>query len=60
MLGSNPGVILYFLSSHGPDQDHDDDEVLTDPHAAVSYDSTNGTVSNGDIVYFGPGHGFAR
>jgi prepilin-type N-terminal cleavage/methylation domain-containing protein len=60
MLKASPTVILYFLSSHGPDQDHDDDEVLTDPHAAVSYDPTNGTASNGDIVYFGPGHGFAH
>jgi hypothetical protein len=60
MLRGNPDVILCFLSSHGPDQDHDDDELLTDPNAAVVYDPTNGTVSNGDIGYFLPGHGFTR
>lgn len=60
MLGGNPAVILAFISSHGPDQDHDDDEVFTDPSAAVPYNATNGTVSNGDIIYFNPGHGFVR
>ena len=37
---------------HGHDHDHD-------PHPAL-YDPTNGTVSNGDIVYFGPGLGFGN
>ena len=58
MLDGHPNAILYFISSHGPDKDHDDDEVLADPHAAVHYDPTNGTISSGDIVYLGPGHGF--
>jgi len=60
MLNGIPDVIRCFLSSHGPDQDHDDDELLTDPRAAVSYDPSNGTISNGDIVYLSPGHGFAK
>lgn len=41
----------YFLASHGPDQ--------TDPGdtGARLYDATNGTVSRGDLYYFGPGIG---
>ncbi|MGI8905983.1 MAG: hypothetical protein ACR2IE_05775 [Candidatus Sumerlaeaceae bacterium] len=41
----------YFLASHGPD--------LKDPSgsSAVLYDPTNGTVSPGDLYYFGPGLG---
>ena len=40
----------YFLASHGPD--------LKDPgNAPALYDATNGTVSSGDIYYFGPGVG---
>ena len=58
IVGGSPDTILYHLASHGPDTDHDDDELLSDPQAAVHYDPTNGTVSNGDIVYLGPGHGF--
>lgn len=58
MHGGAVDSTRFFLSSHGPDLDHDDDEVLSDPHAAAPYDPTNGTVSNGDIVYLGPGGGF--
>lgn len=45
------GNCRYFLASHGPD--------LADPNedAAVLYDPTNGTVSDGDIYYLGPGIG---
>ena len=60
MLGGQPQTIQYFISSHGPDIDHDDDEELIDPHAAVPYDPTNGSVSNGDIVRLGPSGGFGR
>lgn len=60
MLHGSPYAIFCFLSSHGPDQDHDDDELYTDPNAAVPYDPTNGTASNGDIVYLLPGHGFVQ
>ncbi len=45
--------VRWYLLSHGPDLDHDDPEG----NPAI-YDPTNGTVSNGDILYFGPGIGF--
>jgi len=44
---------LYFILSHGPDSDHDED--ITN---LAQYSPTNGTKSNGDIYYFGPGIGF--
>jgi len=46
---------VWMLVSHGPDVDHDNPDEGEDPR---SYDPTNGTVSNGDIYYFGPGIGF--
>ena len=52
---SRPDAALYYILSHGPDLDHDEPEA--DPNV---YDPTNGTLSNGDIVYFGPGLGFAN
>lgn len=47
-------TVKYILLGHGPDVDHDG------PNAGepALYDPTNGTVSNGDILYFGPGLGF--
>ena len=60
MLGGGPDVATYFVSSHGPDLDHDDDEEMADVNAAVPYDPTNGTVSNGDIVRLGPAGNFGR
>ena len=60
MMGDESGATQHFMSSHGPDLDHDDDEVLADPHAAVPYDPTNGTASSGDIVLLGPAAGFGR
>jgi len=60
MLGGQSQIMTYFASSHGPDLDHDDDEELTDAHAAVPYDPTNGSVSSGDIVYLGPSGGFGK
>ncbi|MDX2176456.1 MAG: prepilin-type N-terminal cleavage/methylation domain-containing protein [Candidatus Sumerlaeia bacterium] len=45
--------VAYFMLSHGPDLDHDDDT-----EAQALYDPTNGSVSNGDVVFFGPGTGF--
>lgn len=53
-LAVSPGQIKYVLLGHGPDVDHDG-PTSSDP---ASYDPTNGTVSNGDILYFGPGLGF--
>ena len=46
--------VAYALLGHGPDLDHDDPAAGT----VAAYDPTNGTVSNGDILYFGPGLGF--
>jgi type II secretion system protein G len=60
MLGGRPHGVRFFVSSHGPDRDHDDDEDLFDIHAATAYDPTNGTLSSGDIVRMGPGGGFGN
>jgi type II secretion system protein G len=74
MLGRQKNVHYYLLSHgpdkdhdfaatghvHGAGlADHDDDHE--DDHeegAPTLYDPTNGTVSNGDVVYWGPGMGF--
>jgi len=65
LKGQNPSSeIGYFLVSHGPDKDHDIDAPhgpTAIPHVhgeGAVYDPTNGTVSSGDIHYFGPGIGF--
>lgn len=50
----NPASVEYFMQSHGPDLDHDDPDAGT----PALYDPTNGTNSNGDILYYGPGSGF--
>ncbi|MBI1292680.1 prepilin-type N-terminal cleavage/methylation domain-containing protein [bacterium] len=61
-LGVDPAPALYnrtvkwHMHSHGPDKDHDD--FASDAGIPVAYDPTNGTVSDGDIFYFGPGLGF--
>lgn len=67
MLGSvNKGIEWYFLS-HGPDNDHDagpsgggtpglPGHITGD--GVLPYDPTNGTLSNGDLIMFGPGVGF--
>ena len=70
-----PSAVLYFMVSFGPDgkhdadvphaghDDHDDDEEEHHDHehgAGALYDPTNGTLSRGDILYFGPGLGFWR
>lgn len=62
----NRAIQWYFLS-HGPDSDHDAGPSgggtpglpghITGDGVAM-YDPTNGTLSNGDITYFGPGVGF--
>ncbi len=63
----NKGVQWYFLG-HGPDSDHDagpsgggapglPGHITGD--GVMEYDPTNGTVSNGDIAFFGPGTGLA-
>ena len=65
-LGLDPGVnmglydmgVVWHMHSHGPDRDHDD--FASDAGIPVMYDPTNGTVSDGDIFYFGPGTGFVK
>lgn len=44
----------WLLLSHGPDNDHDSPDEGLSPR---SYDPTNGTVSSGDLYFFGPGPG---
>lgn len=48
--------MTWHIHSHGPDREHDDFE--SPEGFPTQYDPTNGTVSNGDIFYFGPGTGF--
>lgn len=50
--------ISHFVASHGPDADTDTDPVPGSEHFATLYDPTNGTHSNGEIVWMEPG-GFA-
>jgi prepilin-type N-terminal cleavage/methylation domain-containing protein len=61
-----PQPIEYFFVSWGPDKVHDanvpDVVAPVGPHVhgkGAVYDPTNGTISGGDIIYFGPGYGFA-
>jgi len=49
----SPSDIRYFFASHGPDNDHDEPDPAANPDGAASYDATNGTISNGDIYYWG-------
>ena len=44
---------LYFIKSFGPNMKNDDVIVET-MYTYIRYDPTNGTVSDGDIVRFGP------
>ncbi len=62
-----PAYIQYHFVSFGPDRDHDADvphiTPPTTPHThgnGALYDPTNGTISSGDIFYFGPGRGFLK
>jgi type II secretion system protein G len=47
MVGAPQPHVQWFLMSHGPDRIHNE------PPEHVLYDPTNGTVSLGDIYYFG-------
>lgn len=50
-------VIPYYILSHGPDTDQD----ISAGHGITleaHYDPSNGTISSGDIVYFGGSVGF--
>lgn len=55
LLGNTIPSVRYMLLSHGPDIEHLEPGL---PEPPVLYDPTNGTVSRGDILYFGPGTGF--
>jgi len=51
----NGDALRYMMYSNGPDLIHQDHTPMHgDP---VAYDPTNGTISWGDIYYFGPGVG---
>jgi prepilin-type N-terminal cleavage/methylation domain-containing protein len=55
-MGAQPDSAMYYFLSHGPDNFHngpDEDTLLPCP-----YDPTNGSVSGGDITYWGPGQGY--
>ena len=45
--------MIWAAYSHGPDGQHHDFE--SEQGFPVMYDPTNGTISEGDIIYFGPG-----
>lgn len=60
-----PDTIQYYISSFGPNRTHDAElphtGLNTTPHEhnpGALYDPTNGTISAGDIYYWGPGLGF--
>lgn len=67
LAGINPPPqIQYIIFSFGPDQVHSADLPHSRgpgvPHThekGAIYDPSNGTLSNGDIFYFGPGRGFS-
>ena len=55
------------IVSWGPDEVHDADVpdvgAPIGPHehnSASVYDPTNGTISSGDIIFFGPGRGLVN
>jgi type II secretion system protein G len=50
----------YDIRSFGPDLDSNDYNWKGTKPGLINYDPTNGTVSQGDIVYFGPGGGFDK
>ncbi len=54
-LSGNEGLNApFYMLGHGPDSTHNGPGKATQE----LYDPTNGTISNGDIVYFGSGTGF--
>lgn len=57
ILKSGVGAVEYFITSRGPDKDQD-----LGSHGQIDtlYDPTNGTLSGGDIIYWGPGVGFRQ
>jgi len=49
-----PGFPYWVIASNGPDLS----QFNMNPPYRTLYDPTNGTVSGGNIIYFGPGFGF--
>lgn len=54
ILGANTGGVNYILLGHGPDTDHD----APGEGFPARYNVSNGILSNGDLILFGPGGGF--
>lgn len=60
--------VEYIVLSRGPDLDHDEPAGHSwptgdnngDANGAILYDPTNGTVSNGDVIYMGAGIGYKQ
>lgn len=58
--------VEYVVLSRGPDLDHDEPlghlwptgDNAGDPRGPALYDPTNGSISNGDIIYMGAGIGY--
>lgn len=60
LFGSVKDSVEYIYLSHGPDLDHDSPDLAENPDGPALYDATNGTVSSGDVIYWGPGTGFVN
>ena len=61
LMHERPSNAIWMITSAGPDadRDHGRDRVSTGGSTGpVQYDPTNGTNSNGDLFFFGPGIGF--
>ena len=50
----NPSSAFYFIFGLGPDFDCDFGTGPYTPKGIITYDPTNGTISNGDVATFGP------
>lgn len=57
ILGMIPVQVRYYYLSHGPNDHHDGPDEI---YPSTIYDPTNGTISKGDIFYFGPSKGFQQ
>ncbi len=60
IFGSTKETVEYFYISHGPDLDHDSPDLAENPDGAALYDSTSGTISSGDVIYWGLAIGFVN
>lgn len=56
---TRPSNAVYMVASPGPDNDRDiDSNRIGAGPSPMEYDPSNGTMSNGDVLFFGPGIGF--